>query len=369
MHAQARTFQVIVVAAALSVLMAAQSTRGRITGVVADESGGVLPGVTVTARAADGKVLDVAVSTELGRFAFELPAGRTRLEFTLEGFSTALLEIDVKPGVAATLGTERLTLAPRSETVTVQGHIAAVAPSAPEPQPLPPPPPPAIVPLPEHDPDSICGPARPGATPESLGVIHTARSPSGSTLFAKNDQVIIEGGTLTGLSLGQNVVARRTFRVGSAIGAIGEHTAGVLQIVSVQERSAVGVVIYTCDEMMPGDWVAAFAAESVRAPEPAGMPAFDDAAQILFADEGQLVGAPRGFMVIDRGRTSGVHAGQRLTLFRREARGARRPVVVGDAVVVAVREDSATIRIETASDAIEFGDWAAPQRTSDAHPR
>ena len=37
-------------------------------------------------------------------------------------------------------------------------------------------------------------------------------------------------------------------------------------------------------------------------------------------------------------------------------------VVVGDAVVVSVREDSATIRVEHATDVIEFGDWAAPQR-------
>ena len=120
---------------------------------------------------------------------------------------------------------------------------------------------------------------------------------------------------------------------------------------------------------MPGDWLAAFAAEPVRAPEPVGTPAFDDAAQVLFADEGQLVGAPRRFMVIDRGRESRVHAGQRLTLFRRERRGERRPVVVGDAVVVAVRDDSATIRVEAASDTIEFGDWAAPQRLSDVHQR
>jgi hypothetical protein len=37
-------------------------------------------------------------------------------------------------------------------------------------------------------------------------------------------------------------------------------------------------------------------------------------------------------------------------------------VIVGDAVVVATRGDSATIRVEQATDAIVFGDWAAPQQ-------
>jgi hypothetical protein len=53
-----------------------------------------------------------------------------------------------------------------------------------------------------------------------------------------------------------------------------------------------------------------------------------------------------------------------VTLFRREHRGGAAPEVVGDAVVVAVRTDSATIRVERAIDAIASGDWAAPQRPS-----
>ena len=47
---------------------------------------------------------------------------------------------------------------------------------------------------------------------------------------------------------------------------------------------------------------------------------------------------------------------------RRSAPGGREPSVVGDAVVVAVRDDSATIRVDHVTDAVFFGDWAAPQR-------
>jgi hypothetical protein len=64
-------------------------------------------------------------------------------------------------------------------------------------------------------------------------------------------------------------------------------------------------------------------------------------------------------MVIDRGSLHGVRVGQRVTLFRR--RGGRGPEITGDAVVVAVRIDSATIRIERVSDIISSGDLAAPE--------
>ena len=62
---------------------------------------------------------------------------------------------------------------------------------------------------------------------------------------------------------------------GDPRGAVGEHTAGLLQIVSATEHAAVGVVIYACDELMPGDWLAPFTPEPIRAAEPAGTPAYD----------------------------------------------------------------------------------------------
>jgi len=112
--------------------------------------------------------------------------------------------------------------------------------------------------------------------------------------------------------------------------------------------------------MMPGDFLAAVTPEPVREPEAVGSPVFEQAARILFADAGQMLGVPRRMMVIDRGSERGIRAGQRLTLFHHE-RGLK-PVIVGEAIVVAVRADSATIRIERVIDAILFGDYAAPQR-------
>jgi hypothetical protein len=104
-----------------------------------------------------------------------------------------------------------------------------------------------------------------------------------------------------------------------------------------------------------------FVPEPLLVADPVGTPVYRDAARILFGEPGQMMGAPGRMMVIDRGQVHGIHQGQRLTLFRR-TRGNR--VVIGDALVLAVREDSSRIRVEYANDAIWFGDSAARQEPS-----
>jgi len=354
-----RSLRAVAFVTLLAAVVAAQPTA-RVHGVVSDESGGVLPGVTVTVAAADGRPIAVTTTDDVGAFATPVPAGRFKLSFALDGFSSSVLDVDVGANTDTAVPVH-LALAPRSEVVVVQGRAPAAPASRPGPAQAPPPPP--VVPLVPHDRDSICGPAKPSATPESLGTIQALRYNSGPELFAADDQVTIDGGTFTGLTVGQNVVARRTYRIDSdAENKIGEHTAGVLQIVAATDRMSIAVVVYACDEIMRGDRLAPFAPEPLRAPEPAGVPAYDHAARILFADSGQMLGAPRRLLVIDHGRVEAMHAGQRVTLFRRSRRDHQTPVVLGDAVVVAVRDDSATIRVEHAFDAIEPGDWAAPER-------
>jgi len=355
-------------ATGLLVLLAVCSTiaeaDGRLHGVVADESGGVLPGVTVVATSADGRIVASVVTDEVGRYAIgALSVAAVRLTFQLVGFSTAVVDVAVRPDGDSPVATQRLQLAHRSETVVVQGKAPVDPPPAPPRAPLPPPPPqPAVIAVPAHDRDSICGPAKPDAVSESFGTIRSRRYAGDNALYAKGDELFIDGGTLNGLAAGQNVVARRTYRVsGDPQGTTAEHTAGVLQIVVAGERASIAVVIYACDELMRGDRLAAFSPEPLRAPEPNGTPVYDNAARILFADAGQLIGAPRRLMVIDRGSDNDIRTGQRLTLFRR-TRYTGAPSIVGGAVVVAVRSDSATIRIERATDVIALGDLAAPER-------
>ena len=142
---------------------------------------------------------------------------------------------------------------------------------------------------------------------------------------------------------------------------IGEHTAGLVQIVEASEDRARAVVVHTCNAMRPGDLLAAFVPLAVKPAAAQGRPGFDSAARVLFADSGMMLGAPGRLMVIDQGTDQGIFAGQRVTLFRRRAETPA-PAVIGEAVVIAATGTSATIRIERATDAITSGDFAAPQR-------
>lgn len=343
---------------------AARATRsGSARGSVVDQSAGVLPGVTVSAAAADGKFLDSTVTNASGEFSFDkLPAGAVALTFHLDGFEDAKATVTIPAGgVNAERLVQKLNLPAHSEVVTVLG----------DPPPPPPPPRPVLVAVPDHDPAAVCGPAEADGPVPSFGTIRSRQDESTQGLFSTGDELLIQGGSQNGLEIGQNFVVRRRYQttLTTKKGVIveGEHSSGLLQIVSVEPQSSTAVIVYACDEMMAGDYLAPFAPDPVRAMDPVGMPAFDNPARILFADAGQMVGAPRRMMVIDRGTVHGLLAGQRLTLFRRSRFSGAKPAIVGEAVVVAARKNSATVRVEQATDVIFFGDsgdFAAPERPS-----
>src|SRR3954469_1340100 len=166
-----------------------------VRGVVADESAGVLPGVTIVATAPDGTVLATTVSDGAGRYTVgPLAAGTVALTFELEGFSKAVVRVTVGTDVDVVVN-QRLGLAAQSETVNVVGKL----PVPPPPPPPPPRPRPVTRPVPEHDPDSICGPAKLEAPPESFGTIRSHRE-AANGLFGRGDELVIDGGTLTGLA-------------------------------------------------------------------------------------------------------------------------------------------------------------------------
>ena len=116
------------------------------------------------------------------------------------------------------------------------------------------------------------------------------------------------------------------------------------------------------DQQRPGDVVEPFDALPLMTAGGLGAPHYDDPAHIVLGEHGQTLGAARALMVIDRGATAGAERGQRITVFRR-ALGDRGPVrAIADAIIIAVRPESATIRIERTSDAVSVGDLVALHR-------
>jgi hypothetical protein len=83
-----------------AVRVGAQVTTGTILGTVTDSSGGVLPGVSITAIDVDTNVSRTAVTNERGEYLLQfLPVGTYRLEVGLQGFKRF-----VQSGVVIELG-------------------------------------------------------------------------------------------------------------------------------------------------------------------------------------------------------------------------------------------------------------------------
>jgi hypothetical protein len=105
----------------------AQRTTGEIIGKTVDESGAIVPGVTVTLRSAAVAGTPTAVSSETGVYRFPvLPPGTYDLEFTLQGFQTVRREgIPVAVGGTVELDV-KMVVGTLEETVTVTGQSPVI---------------------------------------------------------------------------------------------------------------------------------------------------------------------------------------------------------------------------------------------------
>ena len=102
---------------ALAMAVPASAQSGGVSGVVTDDSGGVLPGATVKV---EGQGIERTVYADSeGRFSLGgLAAGSYRLKATLSGFETLERTVEVG-GAVADLGTMQLEIAGLGETVVV----------------------------------------------------------------------------------------------------------------------------------------------------------------------------------------------------------------------------------------------------------
>jgi hypothetical protein len=103
------------------------ATTGSINGRVTDSSGGVLPGVTVTASSPSMQGVRASVTNENGEYRFPaVSPGTYRLVYELAGFGTVNREaVNVGLGFTATVNIE-LAVASLQETVTVSGESPVV---------------------------------------------------------------------------------------------------------------------------------------------------------------------------------------------------------------------------------------------------
>ena len=127
MKAFLRAILILAIAAVLSEGVAWAQATAELAGRVTDESGGVLPGVTVTATQTDTGFTRSTVSDETGGWLMpNLPTGPYRLEVSLQGFRTyvqtgIVLQVGASPTIAAVLAVGSL-----EETVSVEAATPIV---------------------------------------------------------------------------------------------------------------------------------------------------------------------------------------------------------------------------------------------------
>src|SRR5262245_11024000 len=91
-RAMRRLGLMLLLAATIHVVAAAQETTGTMTGVASDQTGAVLPGVSVTIKNTNTGMSRTVVTNEDGLYtASLLPVGAYELTFELSGFQTVTL--------------------------------------------------------------------------------------------------------------------------------------------------------------------------------------------------------------------------------------------------------------------------------------
>src|SRR5262245_33745318 len=112
---------------AASAIATAQQQTGEIFGKVTDQSGGVLPGVTVTLTAPNLLQPLTAVTSDTGTYQFpRLNIGTYTVKFDLAGFKSVVNEgIQVTVGFSAQVNAQ-LGISTVQETITVTGESPIV---------------------------------------------------------------------------------------------------------------------------------------------------------------------------------------------------------------------------------------------------
>ena len=113
--------------------VAAAQTSGRLAGTVLDASGGVLPGVTVTATNEGTGAALTEVTNGVGAFTFpNLPVGSYKVHVELAGFKAATFnQVIINVGQEYSL-TARLEVGSLAETVEVTAGVSLVKTTTPE---------------------------------------------------------------------------------------------------------------------------------------------------------------------------------------------------------------------------------------------
>jgi hypothetical protein len=212
-----------------------------------------------------------------------------------------------------------------------------------------------------------CG-ARATAVAPDMSIRIAAGREKGKSLFGPGETLVIRAGTAQGMKIGQEYYVRRVIAdrfvhpAGDDVKTSSVHTAGWVRIIDATADSAIAEIIKACDAIEEGDYLEPFVKPEVPAETKDGEPDFANPGHVMLGDDRRQMAAQGDLMVLDRGSDHGLHAGQRLTIFRTTGGGTGPVARIAEATALFVHPATSVIRIDKTSDAVTVGDLVAIHR-------
>ncbi len=212
-----------------------------------------------------------------------------------------------------------------------------------------------------------CGARAVTAPPDTSIRVGSGRE-RGKGLFGPDEALVINAGTAQGMKVGQEYYVRRVVPdrfvvpAGDNVNRSSIHTAAWVRIVDATAESAIAEVVKVCDAIEQGDYLEPFVKPEVPAATREGEPDFANPGHIVLGDERRQMAARGDLMVLDRGSDHGLHAGQRLTIFRTTGGGTGPVARIAEATALVVHPETSVIHIDKTSDAVVVGDLVAIHR-------
>ncbi|MEM1180835.1 MAG: LysM peptidoglycan-binding domain-containing protein, partial [Acidobacteriota bacterium] len=183
------------------------------------------------------------------------------------------------------------------------------------------------------------------------------------------DIVYLSGGRSDGLSAGELLTAidpQEIVRHPLTNNKMGRYYSykGRIRVLSVQDDTAIGEIVRTCEPIRVGVSLRVFEPEPVplrrRTPmRPVNMPADNeqlDDAPIIIASLDKLISFGPGYLVfVDQGESQDVLPGDVFTIYRKGRRGYP-PIILGELGILSVQDDTALARILDARYSVYVGD-------------
>lgn len=144
---------------------------------------------------------------------------------------------------------------------------------------------------------------------------------------------------------------------------------GRLRVLSVQDRSAIAEIVYSCDAINVGAFLEPFEPEPIplrrRSPmrgvnDPEPWEELEDAPTVVLAVDDVVSLGQNHIVYIDAGARNAVEPGDMFTVYRRSATGLP-PMVIGEVAVLSVHEASSVARILESRYSIYLGDRLSPK--------